>query len=107
MRNKRLIFINFLHQSPLFHAPLDRFFSSYLMFSMLVNLLDHQRQHELPQTQDLLVCLINFSHQSPLFHAPLDQYFYSYLMFRILVNLVGHQIQHELPQTQGLLVYLS
>ena len=40
----------FLHQSPLFQAPLDRFFSSYLMLRIIVTFLAHQVQHEVTQT---------------------------------------------------------
>ena len=47
----------FLHQSLLFQAPLDRFFSSYSMLGILVNFLGHPRQCELPKTQGLLVYL--------------------------------------------------
>ena len=47
----------FSHQSSLFQTPLGRFFSSYLMLRILVTILSDQLQHELPQTQGLLVYL--------------------------------------------------
>ena len=43
-----------------FQAPLDHFFSSYLMFRILVTFLGHQLQHELPQTQGLWVYLSSY-----------------------------------------------
>ena len=46
-----------LNQSPLFQAPLDQFFSSYLILGILATFLSHQLQHELPQTQGLSVYL--------------------------------------------------
>ena len=59
----------FLHQLPLFQAPLDRFFSSYLMLRILVIFLGYQLQHELPQTRCVYWCILvktkNFNMPNP------------------------------------------
>ena len=43
-----------------FSRPSGSIFSSYLMLRILVNFLGHQLQHELPQTQSLLVYLSRY-----------------------------------------------
>ena len=57
VHQKEIINFSFdLHQSLLFQGLLDHFFS-YLMLCILVTFLGHKLQHELPQTQGLLVYL--------------------------------------------------
>ena len=50
-------FIGFLYQLLLSQDALGKFFSSYLILSIIVTFMEHQIQQKLTQTQGLLVYL--------------------------------------------------